>query len=222
MHFFAICRLMKKSHSVHSFGSWRKNWRAKNSLMPQTDPRHVLVAVAQILKKLKIPYIISGGIAVLVWGRPRFTADIDIVVELTRTDIDKLERSLKSLHAAGYIDKDAMLEALEKNGEFNFIDGESGMKVDFWIMQDSLFDKSRLKRKKLKTVLGEKVYLSSPEDLILIKTKWYKSHHSSRQKEDIESIWSLSHKILNTQYLKNMAKNLGVLNTLSGILPEIR
>lgn len=182
------------------------------------NPQHVLVAVARILRDLKIPYIISGGVAVLVWGRPRFTADIDIVVELHRNDIEKLERALKALHKAGYIDRDAMFDALERKGEFNFIDGESGMKVDFWVMQESEFDISRLKRKKIKTVLGEKISVTAPEDLILIKLKWFKESGSSRHEEDIESIFAISGDILDKKYLMQMAKKIDLREELNGFL----
>lgn len=41
------------------------------------DPRHLLVKVVDILHKLNIPYVVTGGMAIFVWGRPRFTADID-------------------------------------------------------------------------------------------------------------------------------------------------
>ncbi len=50
--------------------------------MREADPRQLLVSITKTLKYLNIPYLVTGGIAVLVWGRPRFTADIDIVVEL--------------------------------------------------------------------------------------------------------------------------------------------
>ena len=79
----------------------------------------------------KIPYLITGGMAVFVWGRPRFTADIDLVVELSIDKLDVLEKSLKSLDEAGYVDIDVMREALAKSGEFKFIDGKTGSKVDF-------------------------------------------------------------------------------------------
>lgn len=45
----------------------------------ETDPRKLLIKIAKILKELKIPYLVTGGVAVLIWGRPRFTADIDIL-----------------------------------------------------------------------------------------------------------------------------------------------
>lgn len=47
------------------------------------DPRKVVVQIASIFDNVKIPYFITGGFAVSVWGRPRATFDIDIVVELT-------------------------------------------------------------------------------------------------------------------------------------------
>jgi len=48
----------------------------------QQDPQDLLIKIVNVLDDLKIPYLITGGIAVLVWGRPRFTADIDVVIEI--------------------------------------------------------------------------------------------------------------------------------------------
>ena len=41
--------------------------------MENSDPRDLLINVAEILKRLKIPYLVTGGMAVMIWGRPRFT-----------------------------------------------------------------------------------------------------------------------------------------------------
>src|SRR3989338_1051496 len=173
--------------------------------MQNNDPQYLLVQVAKILNTLHIPYLVSGGLAVLVWGRPRFTADIDIVVELKQTDIPKLEQALNHLSPQGYIDRDMMNDALKRQGEFNFIDITTGIKVDFWILTDSLFDRTRLQRRQVKSISGEEVYFTSPEDLILIKLKWYQDSDSQRQLEDIESIFKITKKI-DKQYLKTMAQ----------------
>lgn len=184
--------------------------------MKQIDPRHLLVNIAKILKQLKIPYIVTGGIAVLIWGRPRFTADIDIIVELQPEKIDDFEKALLGLSKAGYIDKESIRQALYRQGEFNFIDGETGVKVDFWILKEKdPFDTSRLKRKMAKNILGERVYFTSPEDLILIKLKWYKQTQSNRHLEDVESIVKISGSKLDMKYLKQWARKLGVLGILN-------
>src|SRR3989338_8542122 len=114
--------------------------------MKNQDPKDLLLRIVGILEKLNISYFVTGGIAVLIWGRPRFTADIDIVVEVREKDLSHLQSALKDLSSFGYIELDAMKETLHQNSEFNYIDGNTGMKVDFWILTKSKFDQSRLTR----------------------------------------------------------------------------
>jgi Na+/glutamate symporter len=45
-------------------------------------PEELLKKIAKILDDLKIPYAVTGGFAVSIWGIPRYTADIDIIIEL--------------------------------------------------------------------------------------------------------------------------------------------
>lgn len=183
--------------------------------MEQKDPRHLLIEISKILQRLKIPYIITGGIAVLVWGRPRFTADIDIVVELKPENINDLAKALSLLGKANYIDRNMIKEAINQAGEFNFIHGETGIKVDFWVLEKTPFELSRMKRRVAKNVLGEKIYFTSPEDLILSKLRWYQQSQSSRHLEDVESILKISGKKLDTKYLKQWVERLRVSNILN-------
>ena len=177
--------------------------------MENIDPRKLLVEIASILNKNKIPYLITGGMAGFVWGRPRFTADIDLVVELSVDKLIVLEKALKSLDEAGYVDADIMREAMAQSGEFNFIDGKTGMKVDFWVSSGDPFDRSRLKRRVAKKIIGHDVYFSTPEDLILSKLSRWRDTGSSRHKEDIASIISISGDGLDREYLNSWAEKLG-------------
>ncbi len=174
--------------------------------MEETDPRHLLVAIAKILNNLKIPYLITGGMAVLIWGRPRFTADIGI--ELKISDINKLKNALFVLGKANYIDENMMKDAITHNGEFNFIHGESGVKVDFWVLKNEQFETSRMKRKIAKEINGQTVYFISPEDLIISKLQWRQISPSSRHMEDIESILKISGDILDKEYLNRWIEKL--------------
>lgn len=178
------------------------------------DPQHLLVRVVKILNQLKIPYLVTGGVAIYVWGRPRFTADIDLVVELKKEKVNQL---VQILIKEGYIDQNAVNDALKYHSEFNFIDQATGIKVDFWILKDEDFDKSRLKRRVAKKILNQKVYFTSPEDLILMKLLWHKESQSTRQLEDIQSVMEFSKDQLDFAYLKKWAKKL---NTL-GVLEEM-
>ena len=175
----------------------------------QDDPKYLLVSIARILDDLKIPYLITGGIAVLVWGRPRFTADIDVVIEVQKDHLPKLRGALRKLSSSGYIDLDAMKDALRHQGEFNYIDGNTGMKVDFCILTNSKFARSRIERRQIKKILNTDIFFTSPEDLILIKLKWHQESGSNRQMEDIQSILKIT-KNMDKVYLKKMAEELGL------------
>ena len=185
--------------------------------MEKIDPRELLVKIVGILDKHQISYLITGGMAVFVWGRPRFTADIDLVVELSVDKLGELEEALRALGKTGYVDGDAMRNALKVRGEFNFIDGVTGMKVDFWISANDDFDRSRLKRRIAKNIIGKDVYFSSSEDLILSKLRWWRETGSSRHAEDIASIISISGEQLDREYLFKWAEKLGYKDLLDKV-----
>jgi hypothetical protein len=42
------------------------------------------------LNRLRVRYIVSGGIAAILYGEPRFTNDLDLVVFLRDVDIQRL------------------------------------------------------------------------------------------------------------------------------------
>lgn len=189
--------------------------------MESIDPKHLLVDVAKILERLKIPYMITGGMAVFVWGRPRFTADIDIVVELEPENVNNLEEALLTLSEASYVDKDTIKRALMRHGEFNFIDGKTGVKVDFWVLNKNSFDKSRLKRRIGRKILNKNVYFISPEDLILSKLFWYEKSQSARHLEDIESILKIQKK-LDLRYIRKWTKRQSTIKIFEGLLKKVR
>lgn len=186
--------------------------------MPQTDPRELLVNIARVLNQMNIPYIVTRGIAVLVWGRPRFTADIDIIVGLKPEDVKSLKKALVALGKGGYIDEDAMGEAISGQGEFNFIDRETGVKVDFWVAREDERTFLQMERKIARNISGQKIYFISPEDLILSKLEWYKISQSSRHLEDAESVLKISEEKLDMNYLKKWAEKLRVLEKLNKLI----
>lgn len=179
----------------------------------------LLIKVTGILDKLKIPYIITGGMAVSIWGRTRYTADIDIVVELLEKNIDLLAKELLNVDKDVYVSEEAMREALEIKGEFNFIHPQSQLKVDFWVVKDN-FNKQEIERAITKEIEGKKVKFVSPEDLILSKLLWYQLSKSTRQLEDIESVFRISK--VDIDYIKNISEKQGTLEILEDIIKKLK
>jgi len=151
--------------------------------------KKLLVNISQVLGELKIEYAVSGGVAVSVWGRPRYTADLDIVVEIiSKEKIEKLTEELLKKFKTGYLDKKAAITAFEEKGEFNIIEPEHGLKADFFVIGQAEHQKLEIKRAKKKKIGGKLIKFISPEDLIIAKLKWYQESQSDRQLEDIAAV----------------------------------
>ncbi len=178
------------------------------------DFENLIVAVVKILVSLKIPYAITGGYAVSVWGRPRSTFDVDVVIEIPQAKIHALAIALKRISALTYVDENMMARAVDQKGEFNFIHVESGIKVDFFVRRDDKFSVNGLKRRMAQVINGTKVYFFSPEDLILSKLLWSKETESELQLRDVESIIKFQKK-LDWKYINKWAKIHKTIETLA-------
>ncbi len=186
--------------------------------MATIDLEKLLISITGILDQVNIPYFITGGFAISLWGRPRATFDIDIVIELLEPKIDVLAKALRHLYQVGYIDEAMAKSAIHHSGEFNFIDGATGLKVDFFVAKKDELSALKFKRRIAKKINHQSIYFISPEDLILSKLEWHKQGESTRQLEDIESILKISGDKLDHQYLKSWAKRLGVLDILNKLI----
>lgn len=180
----------------------------------------LLKKITQILDNLNIQYFVIGGLAVAAWGRLRATFDIDMVIQLIEPQVGHLAKSLRELSRFSYIDEQMIKQAIQRKGEFNFIDGETGLKVDFWIAKKDEHTLLRLKRKIAKNIGNQKIYFISPEDLILSKLEFYKISESSRHLEDAESVLKISGEKLDMKYLNQWAEKLGVLEILNKLIKK--
>jgi len=80
------------------------------------------------LEETGIPYAVTGSIASNLWGTPRTTHDVDIVIVLLAGDVLRLT----SAFATGYyISEPAVTEAAARKSMFNVVDFNSGLKADF-------------------------------------------------------------------------------------------
>lgn len=182
-------------------------------------PEQLLTKIVRILKDLKIPYAITGGFAVAVWGRPRFTADIDIIVELVSKNISPLAKALIKIDKDVYVNEKAMEDALKHNREFNFIHPQTGLKVDFWMRgsKGGIYGKLKLKRAIAKKIDKQKIFFVSPEDLILSKLTWYKESESPKHLEDIKTIFNNSKLKLDLNYIKNWVSRQSTLKIFNSL-----
>jgi hypothetical protein len=166
----------------------------------------VLRAVLPILERLGIPYIVTGGIAATLHGRPRFTQDIDLVIDPTRA---QLLRLLDDLDAHFAVNHDAAQDAFARHGEFNAIHCTLIFKVDFWFSTGNTFDKSRLARAQSIEVAPALIArVATPEDVIISKLLWLQEGATERSADDVRGIVRARGAGLDLAYLERMISEM--------------
>jgi len=172
--------------------------------------QELLAYVLRVLDSQGIEYMLTGSIASSFYGEPRATHDIDIVVNIQKSQVGSLVAAFPQPDY--YLAKESIIEAIDSSDMFNLIDVKTGGKVDFWILTDDPFDQSRFTRKLKEKVLGQEVWISSPEDTILMKLKWAKlAGNSEKQMLDAIRIYEIQFPILEMSYIERWAKQLNIL-----------
>lgn len=163
--------------------------------------------------------MITGSIASSLQGEPRSTHYLDVVVEIQQENIPTLRAAFA--HPDFYMDEEAAREAVRTGGMFNLIEVAEGDKVDFWLLTDEPFDRSRFARRVEEDVVGVHLKVSSPEDTILAKLRWVKlSGGSEKAYTDALRVYEVQAGTLDLHYLEEWARRLGVYDLWERITRE--
>lgn len=166
-----------------------------------------------------IPYMLSGSLASSVWGEPRTSYDVDLVIAPT---VEQLRAFVESLGNAFYVSAGAAEEAFKTHGTFNVIESRSGLKADLIIRKERPFSIEEFERRRTGRLGGVEVVLVSPEDSLLSKLEWARESGSERQFRDALGVAELQHGHLDTDYLRRWADDLGVSDLLERLLDEAK
>lgn len=171
-----------------------------------TDEIGILKEVVQRLDKAGIGYMMTGSMAMALYSTPRMTRDIDIIINVSFTDVEKL---IALFQPDFYIDRSSVREALRLKGMFNIIHNDSIIKVDFIVRKDEEYRIVEFSRKIVIPIEGVQISVVSPEDLVLSKLVWAKGSGSELQLRDVRQIM-LGLPDLDSDYLKKWSNVLGV------------
>lgn len=162
--------------------------------------------ICQKLNQANILYMLTGSFAGNFYAVPRMTRDIDIVIELYTSQINKL---IGLFQSEFYIDKDTISEAINKQSMFNIIHNESFLKIDFIIRKDLVYRDIEFQRRRQIKIEDTQIWIVSPEDLIISKLYWAKDSYSEMQLKDIRNLF-FSIQDLDKEYIRKWVCELGI------------
>lgn len=163
----------------------------------------------KVLEQLGLRYFVTGSVATIFYGEPRFTNDIDIVVDLPPGRIADFCGAFPT--ADFYISEESIHRAVSKKGQFNVIHPASGLKVDIMVPSEDAFNRSRFSRvRRLHPAPDYDVVFASPEDVILKKLEYYREGGSEKHLRDIAGVLKISGLQIDIAYIDRWASELGL------------
>ncbi|HEY5944990.1 MAG TPA: hypothetical protein VIV40_05835 [Kofleriaceae bacterium] len=168
--------------------------------------RLLLEQVVSLLSTIGIPHMVVGSFAAMIHGEPRTTHDIDVVIDPTAEQLDKLLRALPTERY--YVDPDVARDAYRRRSMFNVIDTQTGWKLDLILRKARRFSVEELSRRIKAKIRGVAVDSASAEDTIIAKLEWSKEGNSDRQLEDVAGILRVRGDGLDRDYIERWVEEL--------------
>jgi len=158
--------------------------------------------IAQLLDQETIPYMIIGGQAVLVYGRPRLTRDIDITLGVDTDKFTSIEQVCKKLKLRPLVENSQ--DFARDTKVLPTEEPDSRVRVDF-IFSFTPYEAQAIKKAKQVLIDDYPVKFASCEDVILHKMVAGRAI----DEEDVKSILAKNRDTINFVYIGKWLSEFG-------------
>lgn len=185
--------------------------RKQAELKPLIAP---LSGLKRLLEKSGCRWMIIGGVAASLLGKPRFTADVDAVALIEDKELSNLLKVAEHFGFKARI-KDAV-EFAQKNMVLLLRHTKTGINVDLSLGLLP-FEKEAINRSKQFKIANITFNLPTPEDLIIFKAV----AHRPRDIEDIREIVKI-HPEMNKKHIERIVKEFARVLEMPEVWQDIK
>ena len=156
--------------------------------------------------------MVTGGVASVIYGDPRFTRDIDLVLEL--------RKPAAGLFLEAFSPDDFYrppLEALQeeilrpRHGHFNIIHRDTALRADVYLLGDDPLHAWAFDRRVRIPLEGETaIWLAPPEYVVIRKLEYHLESGSERHLRDVSAILKISGEQIDTLEVEKWVDRLGL------------
>jgi hypothetical protein len=186
--------------------------------MEQSD---LLRKMAETFDKLGIAYAVVGSTASTMYGDPRLTNDIDIVIDLQPQHVEAFCAEFPS--SEFYLSRPTLESAVKKRFQFNIIHPASGFKIDCFLAGSDPFDQGQLARALRVPKEGGSyaVQFAAPEDVVIKKMEYFQIGQSEKHARDICGILKHEAARVDREYIRQWADRKGLTEIWESILDRL-
>ncbi len=161
------------------------------------------------LERIGVPYMITGGVASVIYGDPRFTRDIDVVLALGRPDVPRLAAEFQG--GDFYVPPTEVLEteaARAQGGHFYIIHRDTALRADVYLVGDDPLHAWAFGRRRRMGFEAIEIWVAPLEYVVLRKLQYFEASKSDRHLRDIAMMLRISEEILDAEALQGWLAEL--------------
>ncbi|MFM9969083.1 MAG: hypothetical protein ACKVQK_11885 [Burkholderiales bacterium] len=171
------------------------------------------------LELLDLPYCITGSVAASVYGEPRLTADIDVVLLLRREDLGAL--------ASAFPEEEYYVPPLEHlvqevgrdtHGMFNLIHHATQFKADIFIAASDPLHAWAIANRRRIDLGGDGAWIAPPEYVIVRKLEYLREGGQDKHVRDIR--FMLAATDVDRPFIENQVERLHLADQWSRCQPN--
>ena len=168
------------------------------------------------INHLGLEYMATGSVAGMIYGEPRMTHDIDLVLRLKLSEVTALEQAFPLEEFYVPSSQTIRLEARRLvRGHFNLIHHASGFKADVYLEGRDPLHLWAMEKRELFEFMESNIWVAPPEYVIIRKLEFYEEGGSEKHLRDIAGILEMTTSICFDDIEKWLTKNtVGVLQDL--------
>ena len=167
-----------------------------------TPEASLMLQVADVLTDCGIAYMLAGSFSSNFYGIPRSTKDADFVVEL-RGGVDA--EFIRRLGHDFEVDPQLTFETNTGTYRQLITHQQSPFKVELFMLSKDPHDQLRFQRRVEQQVFNRRLWLPTPEDVIVMKLRWGRS----RDQDVIRAVMSLQADALDWTYIESWCDQHG-------------
>jgi hypothetical protein len=163
------------------------------------------------LNQLRIPYMVAGGVASVIYGEPRLTRDIDLVVNLRPSDATRFAASWTS--ADFYVPPVEVIEVESgraAHGHFNVTHHDTSLRADVYLPGNDALTAWAFANTLVRRVDDDDVSLAPIEAVIVSKLRYYQMGGSDRHLRDINQMLRISASLVRHREVDTWVDRLGL------------
>jgi len=159
----------------------------------------------------EFPYMVTGSVATILFGEPRLTNDVDLVVSIRK---EQAETFAKLFSLPGIYCPPAEVIAVEvsraSHAHFNLLHSASGFKADIYPVTEYFQRWGLEKRKRVRIAPDFEIWVAPLEYVIVMKLQYFVEGGSQKHLTDIRGLLNLPGNVIDRDLIREHAGYLNL------------